>query len=403
MNRFFLFASCATIITLEEIRIFGVMKNKDVGIITFHRAENYGASLQAYALLQTVSDLLKNDLRNVEIIDYRAKSIEAPYKVFYFGNDGRVFYNLAKSVFLMPQNLLRRYRFSKYRKKYLCMSQSISKEQMPEAFKKYGSIITGSDQVWNLAITKDDSCAYLIEIKDTSLEKISYAASIGTDTCDSEYLRKIAMAINDYKSISVREKNARDMLSEYVASQIEICLDPVLLLGMNAWKRAFKGKVRVKKPYLLVYTINNDTNMVEYAKEIAQRENLLIVHVDKKNRFGRLGISRYCSGPDSFVNLVSDSKYVITNSFHGLAFALIFHKEFCVFPSKGKNARIEGLIAMCGLDCRKVINGSLAYVKEDDDYSNIASALDDYRNQSINYLRSALGLGLLNDQTSIFE
>ena len=58
---------------------------------------------------------------------------------------------------------------------------------------------------------------------------------------------------------------------------------------------------------------------------------------------------------------------------------------------------------MCGLDCRKVINGSLAYVKEDDDYSNIASALDDYRNQSINYLRSALGLGLLNDQTSIFE
>lgn len=371
------------------------MSNKKIGILTFHRAENYGAILQSYSLFSTLN-LIKN--LDVFLIDYRSNELEKPYRLIYFGNDNKIIYNFLKSIALLWKNIIKKKNFNSFRRNNMLLTKSIyDKKSFYNLLNEFDYVITGSDQVWNLDITKDDKDIYLLNDlkRDNQYKKISYAASIGSDLKNEEYYKIISNAINDYKSVSVREELAKKYLEEYTNKNIKVCIDPVLLQKEAFWKKVSR-KSNITKKYLFVYTIDLDDKMINYANKLAKDKELLIVHVDKKGRYKEKSKSMYQCGPDIFLDLICNAEYVLTNSFHGLAFSIIFKKQFVVFPKKGRNSRIENLLNLCGLEQRNY--NSNINIDDKIDYVVVNKKMDKYIDESIKFLEESIDMEKNNEK-----
>lgn len=364
------------------------MKKCNVGMVTFHRAENYGAILQSYALYSMINKIFNSDC--AEVIDYRSSVVEKPYNLIYLGNDNKKIYNFLKSLVLLKKNFIKKRNFRNFRNENLKMSKPIfSSNAFFEMLNNYDYVITGSDQVWNLDITMCDYNIYLLNSGELrgNYKKISYAPSIGADLKNDEHYNIIAKSIGDFKSVSVREKLAKDNLIEFSKKNIDVCLDPVLLHDSKFWINISK-KSGIKQDYIFIYTIDLDENMINFADKLATEKNLLIVHVDKKSRYKSKSKSMYHCGPDIFIDLIANSKYVLTNSFHGLAFSIIFEKNFVVFPKKGRNSRIENLLDVCGLNNRIYLNDF--NIDDYIDYKKVFTGLNKDRKKSLDFLYNAL-------------
>lgn len=389
VNMFYLYLISITIpFSIVEKNI---NKDNKIGIITFHRAENYGATLQSYALFEKIESYNKG----VCMIDYRSRALEKPYSLLYLGqpNDSipSKIYNLLKSIVLFPKNLLRKINFHYFRKNNLSMSMPIYNiSEFDDYLDNLEYAITGSDQVWNPEITKEDADVYLLNVK-TNCSKISYAASVGSDAKNIEFYEKIKNSISDYKCISVREENARNNLIEFNVKDVELCLDPVLLHDLSFWNKIRKD-ANIDRKYLFVYTITTNYDMIKYAEKIAKEKGLLIVHVDKKNRFNWESKSKYSCGPDVFVDLIANAEYVLTNSFHGLAFSIIYKKKFLVFPMKGRNSRIENLLKVTGLEKRMYSIDSENNIYKDVDFSTVKENLNKEILKSNSFIKKSLDI-----------
>lgn len=367
-------------------------KESNVGIITFHRAENYGAFLQAYALYKEISNNYKNG--KVKVIDYRSKIIEKPYKLIYLGDKDKIIYNFLKSIILLPKNMVRKNNFTQFRNKYIDTTKSIyNKDNISTYLKDYKYLITGSDQVWNDDITRDDKSLYLL-YSDANLkcEKISYAASVGSDKKNPVCYKNIAAAIKDYKMVSVREELSKNNLSEYTKKQINVCLDPVLLHSSKFWD-GIRRNAKIKAKYVFVYTITTDYTMISYAEKIAREKGLIIVHVDKKDRYKCKSKSMYHCGPDVFVDLIANAEYVLTNSFHGLAFSIVYKKKFMIFPMKERNSRLENLLKLSKLEERVYTDTKQnSCIDNEIDYKNAYKELNKEQKKSKEFIYNALDI-----------
>lgn len=350
---------------------------KKIGIITFHRALNYGAVLQAYALCESLKKLDSNIV--VEIIDYRNDNIEKGRKL---------------KERLLPfsiKNVLRTFLLVKKVKKFnifingnLSLSKKIySKDNFIELSRDYDKIIVGSDQVWNFNITGNDK-NYLLD--SLTCSKYSYAASLGLNYLDNETLEVFKKLLCDFKMISVREEEAKEILRK-ISSKIIVTLDPTLLLTANDWKNIVDYKKNDK--YILVYNIKKPDYLLDIAKKVSNETNYKVVFIPNGifPKFGKLefpSISR-------FVGLFKNAEYVLTNSFHGTVFSTIFHKKMLIeLNSKGTgNDRIVTLTKMCGLENR-VFAGEYNIIYEDINWKNVDKLIQERRIESINYLKDVV-------------
>ena len=197
---------------------------------TFQRANNYGAQLQAFAL----QEFLKNNGYDCKICDCRIDAIEEPYKIMSFKNKN-IIRQLAKVFVYGFKTFKRNYNFKKFRRNYLNLTDSIYKTSDLNNIKyKADAYIVGSDQVWNPNIVGELSDFYTLNFNN-NIKKISYAASIGdiryVENQEIEFTQKLAHI--DY--ISVREKDAAEILKKLLNREIQIVLDPTLLLDVTYW------------------------------------------------------------------------------------------------------------------------------------------------------------------------
>lgn len=320
-----------------------------IGILTFHRAHNYGAVLQAYALVT----YLRNQGYDADIVDYRPAAIEKAHGTLPLGRlKGMSF--LRKIIFLLKllPYLPFRYIRSKIFKRFinsLPTSEQIYDDD-DDSISGYDYLIVGSDQVWNTKITNGFSKFYGGKVK-TDAKWISYAASaeIKPNQADISIFKEI---LNNFSRISVRECLFQKQLQKISSKNIYQVLDPVFLLSKNEWltlaKRPFKNK-----SYILVYQVKRDSNVLRYAEEWASFKNLEVIEITaeadfipRKNRF--TGLS-----PQEFVGAFADAKGIVTTSFHGTAFAALFEKPFklMIFNAPGDYRALD-LIQTIGLsDC----------------------------------------------------
>lgn len=356
---------------------------KKVGVLTFHRAVNYGAVLQAYALVQT----LKKIGMDAEIIDYRNEKIEESYyKISGFSNNLK---SIIRNIILFPTQRKRNNAFKKCIEEHFAVSNvKYTKNNIYDANEVYDLIITGSDQVWNLPCTGGDKTFFLDFVKDDE-KKYSYAASFGKIKNEEAKYDEYFKLIEKLKCVSVREESGKEFLIKNINKDIRMDIDPVFLLKQDEWKK-FAKKTDLKN-YVLLYSVNLPNEFIEYARRITKQLGKKLVIITLRNRKLKLlknEINCSCCMPDEFVGLINCADMVITNSFHGTAFSIILHKKFVVVRnSENKmgmdNSRLDNILNLLKLSDRISENVD---IYENINYICVDEATNRLKQNSLKYL-----------------
>lgn len=355
-----------------------------IGIITFHRAINYGAVLQTLGLQKALEQINYD----VEVIDYRCKQIEDDYKNFKIGSN--VIKDLVKSTLLYSVRSRKKRKFEEFNNKYLNLSKDVYRtyEDLLKANNEYDVFITGSDQVWDNKCAGFDK-AYFLGFVEEPKKKNSYAASFSFGEIPNGMKDEYKKRLEDFNKISVREEKGRKIFGELLSNEIRVDLDPTLLLKSEEWDK-YASKNEEKEKYILLYNVNAPKNLFEYAEKLSKDTGYKIIYISdspvkKINAEYRKGIS-----PSDYLALFKNAEYVLTNSFHGTVFSLMFEKKFIVELESinGKvNHRSKNLLNMLNLDNRILDGLDNRNCYNQINYREVNKILDRKRNESIKYLR----------------
>lgn len=361
------------------------MQKKRIGIVTFHRAHNYGAALQAFAL----KTFLESHGHEAYFVDYQHRKVRKAYR-------------------LIPEIKLLKPRTTVYRL-FDAWSDSIHRRCRIKAFNEFirkhfellelgtdhflDLIILGSDQIWNPRYTNGLPDEHFGKFKKIKANKIiSYAASCGDLNTLGSNQKVLFKNIKKLDAIGVREKNLEVLINKEMP-QLKVArnLDPTLLLNKETWN-SLAAKPLIKEKYILYYEVEANGRSEEILKKLSQERGLKIVRI-----FGRSTLSNSQKGitsasPEEFLSLVKNSSCVVTTSFHGTVFSLIFQKPFWTIKFGNHiDDRSHELLTSLSLQDRMIQCASDACLNESDlDYSVIQSLLSDYRSQSVAYLQEWL-------------
>lgn len=360
------------------------------GIITFHAVYNYGAVLQAYSLQKVFSDL---EIES-EIIDFRRKE-QVDYTSLYSKRRGVKSY--IKNMMILPFHNKRKKRmlkFDEFINNELVKSDKIytSEEELSNVNDIYDVFFTGSDQVWNTRKDKDYSSAYFLDFVDESnTNRYAYAASLGVS--EKEDLVMQENMLKKYKKISCREKRGADIVSDIIGENVDLVLDPTLLVDRKHLSKYVK-KSDINKPYLFYYSLDGfdkRKNNFDIIYELANKFNLEVKLVTPEWVYSRKKSKQYISaGIEDFLSLIANAELVCTNSFHGTALSIKFNKNFYVLEKyDGKDDRKRTVLEELGLLDRNI--SSITDVDEIKDYridyENVNCQLERKREMSLTYVK----------------
>ena len=359
----------------------------NIGIITFHRAVNYGAVLQAYALCRAIRELGFD----CEIIDYRSLFIEEYYDfkcllkpknwkrlISYILYNGNLFPDKDRfTAFLRDNHVLSKTRYSH--------------DSLTETNQIYDCFITGSDQVWNYAAAGFDK-SYFLDFVLQEEKKNSYAASFGFETIPQALEDTYRNLLRSFSHISVREETGKKIVQSLVDKDVTVDLDPTLLLTADMWHEAAAGTEKTeltkKNDYVLLYMIGEDKNIIRIARRIAKDKKTDVLYITDRWR-DHIGITNLRKvSVNAWLELINGAKYVITNSFHGTVFSILFNKQFAVIQNKklqNKSSRIQTLLSALQLQERYAYSeeSALAVIGSGIDYDAVNKRLHEKRAESI--------------------
>jgi len=344
------------------------------GILTFHCADNYGAVLQTAALYHTLRGLFP--AHETAVVDYRPEDITRVYRLLRLSGV-RAF---VSGVLQLPFSIPRKLKFNRFRKKHLRM---IPVKEAGAA----DCLVCGSDQIWNPGITGGLDPWYFGIIKGFSGAAVSYAASDG-GALGNAGDRELDACLSRLSAISVREASMLPVLARRHKSAA-VAVDPVLLPGADYWRSLADG--RRHKNYVLIYTMENNDTLVEDACRLARSRNMESIRISYGYPYRKLFRNRYkteaAAGPREFLSLFCHAGAVMTNSFHGTAFSIVFGREFYSYKLSGANGRrIEDLLGTLGLSHRCITSLPAAGTVPAIDYGDVERRLSGERQKAVEYL-----------------
>lgn len=338
-----------------------------IGILTFHRANNIGAVLQASAL----QNYIENNISPCEIIDYVPNSevrIHKKYRMLFHK------LKLYLAFFKLKNSLIRENSFRKYHKMYIKKSKNIyfGDSSTKKLSTLYDCLISGSDQILNTNLS-GRSTAYYLDF-DSNAKKISYGSSFGREIISKEEEILIKKELSKFNSLSVREKSCSDIIYNILNIKPQIVVDPVFLLDKLEWTNRCNNNIKLPKHYIFVYGMENSELLESVVMKLCSENKIKSIVVYGGGDRGRiLGDEFAACGPSEFLRLIKDAEVVITNSFHGCAFSIIFGKYFYCIPHSKRNTRIENLLQEIGQSNKIIyssdnlkehkINGEISYKK----------------------------------------
>lgn len=354
-----------------------------VGILTYHRAYNYGACLQAYALRIALESLG----HTVYFVDYWPQYHKEVYKLFSLNsifNASSIVSGLRvllESLWYYPYRLSRKRNFDSFFKKNIlpfCLPTT----------EPYDIIIYGSDQIWRKQpVLNDYNRVYFAENGINSKTHIAYSASMGILPTSTEDKERIKRLLSNFDAISVRENDLKDLLLSFGYNTTIQTLDPTLLLSSKLWDAYLPTSVYNGERYTLVYALNEVFD-IEAIKSFSRERGLatkILLGTANRNDTDEI-IST--AGPMEFLKLIKNADYVFSSSFHGLAFSLIYNKE--VFVSfKTNSSRVKSLLESLGIIDRFLEPSStIPSDVQSINYNSVNMKLQQLREFSFNYLRS---------------
>ncbi len=309
--------------------------------ITCQHAYNYGARLQTYAL----AHYLQKQGHEVQVIDYRPDYMRGDVQVLFW--PGLSVKQLGKLFLQFPARLrtkLRQPYFDNFSKQFIPLTKRTywTIEELRADAPDADMYIAGSDQIWNTSFLNGTDLGYYLDFGSKCTRRISYAASFATEDIIPAAREFVRNNLARFDAISVREHSALAILESLGYSGAEV-LDPVFLLSKSEWETLADDSGKGEK-YVLVYDFMSSTSVREEAKRIASEQHLSIFSVGDKHL-------RYCkrnyiyAGPQTFLGLIRNATHIVSNSFHGTAFAMIFGIPYTVVNREdGLNVRMRDLM-----------------------------------------------------------
>lgn len=317
-----------------------------IGILTYHRAHNYGAMLQAYALLS----YLRNNGHDVEIIDYWPNMHRVQYALIkpIVGNS---IISKIKCIIATTITFIRRYmricKFEKFSQKYLNINSTIQYPMPDWGYLQYDCVIVGSDQIWRNHESDGKHIGfdpvYFCQHIPKNIRCISYAASMGIIQLNKEDKDVLKNYLNRFSRILVRENSLKEAIDE-LGFESAIVVDPTLLLSQDEWNKFLPNKRFHTTKYVLYYELVKSKEALVFAKHKAEELGCKLLIMDATIPLipQRRHIS-YAS-PIEFLHAIRDAEFVIATSFHGTAFSVIFEKQFITIGLKKNADRVQTML-----------------------------------------------------------
>ena len=359
--------------------------NSRVGIITFHRAINYGALLQVYALHKSIERLGANPV----VLDYYNPILENKHEKSTLLKC-KTLKDYIRFAFLARHYNRKHDKFRSFATNNLNISKpyySLDDLRLDSA--SYDRFVCGSDQVWNGSITGLDP-AYFLHFADNQ-KRNSYAASFGFREVAESEQETYKNLLMGFQNMSVREKQGAEIVRRLLGREVEVVLDPTLLLTADEWS---KISVEPKyKDYILIYGFGGYRNLIDFAINLSKKTGLKIVNIANPY-LPKFGFSyERSAGPAEFLGLFKNASYIVTNSFHGTVFSINFNKEFFteMLPeSQGVNSRLEDVLDLFDLRNRQILSDDVSESDRPIDYKLINTTLELEREKSLSFLRKII-------------
>jgi hypothetical protein len=358
---------------------------KKIGILTWHYYNNYGSTLQAYALQKFLKDIGYDN----EIINYRNPAFGSN---IVFKENIKVILSVINSFLRL--NDYRSYPFELFRKKYLKVSRVYYKGEDINA-RPYSALICGSDQIWAPNVL---NAVYMLDFAaNMTVKKISYAASLGLTMIPDKLKTTYENYLKRFNNISVREDSGRDILRS-LGIESSVVLDPTLLISPLEWQKIENKPGNIDGKYIFCYFLNGEHTYRDKVAEFSKLHNIKVIGISSNPKDHDWINILNNIGPREFLWLVHNAEYVFTDSYHGTIFSIIYNRRFVSLrrfsekDSISQNSRIDQLKMWFA------INDNVFNINNYDPHRPIEQSSEAYeknigvlREKSLQYIRQALG------------
>lgn len=375
------------------------MKNR-VGIITVHDIYNYSSILQAFATQHALERLG----HEAEIIDYaypnalhdrRSTSEKLKSNVLRVGNE------FLKDLLPGRPNTTYKARYKKFKDSHYRLSAQ--RYETAEALQNnppdYDIYMAGSDQIWRPLFVKDDP-SFFLRFAPKDKPKVSYASSFGCRSIPEAYRETYQQYLSDFDAIAVREQIGTDIVRNLINREVQVVLDPTLLLTHDEWK-PYLAKPKIEEPYILCYGLAiGNKYMEELALHISKTTGYKVVRMNGKfhDYFNRSVHHVLDAGPAEWMGYFANASFVLGRSFHATAFAINFRVPFLSIL-KGNpdgDTRQKHILDLLGIPDRAITSGaplpSPEQFMEEINFDHVHAKLSEQREISTNYLQSAMSV-----------
>lgn len=367
---------------------------KKAAIITLHRVYNYGSALQAYAT-QLIFEKAGFDSIIIDYITpertFKRKLAALPPDV-HFSVIKSVIYRIAKFISIIRKELT----FGSFVRNKLNLSNKyITADDLEKDPPKADLYITGSDQTWNSFYNQGVDRGFFLDFLPDDSKRAAFVSSFGKEKLDDDEVDETKKMLNKYTAISVREDSAAQIIKNIGLAEPVQLIDPTLQIDKDEWSQ-IASKRLIKERYLVLMLLyNEDNHATEYARRIADLKGLKLVKLSwELKKPQQVDVLYTHRSPSDFLSLFKYADFVVTNSFHGTAFAINFERQFVVVPRSEFNTRIQSLLSLCGLEKRLVntIDDAVDNSNQSIDYRNVKNIIENERRKAICFVNELKNL-----------
>lgn len=386
---------------------------KKIGLIIANPITNYGAHLQGYAT-QHVIDMLGVETAILEVLNIKCKKFYIDWgfciktyramKQKIKGKKDMVITGDAQ----FKQNIKERTQKAReFRNTRLHDVRVYSnyKELVKDA-KSFSTIMVGSDQMWIPGVSFGPLLSLRFVPK--GVKRSSYATSLGVSSYPKYCWHSARNMWENMDFISVREEQGAKIIREVCRNEVdvEVVVDPTYLMTKEQWEEVIPVQKMNDKKYVFCYFLGDDEKAKMCAKRYAEKNNLHLVSILSCESFSSIDRTFAdenvgAATPEEFINWIRGAECVFTDSFHGLAFSVINHKQFFVFyrvrkdAKQSRNSRIDNILRMWNCESRLIANPDINWDEKEVapiDYEDVERLITEKRNYSLDYLKKAIGI-----------
>jgi len=354
-----------------------------LGIVTQPLAHNYGGILQNWALQQVLRDLGHEPVTIDAYLKY-------PYWRYLLGSARSVAYRMLGRRRNFPQRPYKGRCVSPLTGQFIAQHIATTKPVAAyhaDLINRYAldGLVVGSDQVWRPHYNADIEDMYLRFAQGAHVRRVAYAASFGTDQWEYDDRQTAACAAlaAQFDAISVRESSGIALCRQHLGVDATAVLDPTLLISRERYLDLCREVPVTSEPYLAVYCLDVTPQKREIFTNIAHDRGLQLRYFSAHNELS-LTVQQWLA-------MFRDASMVLTDSFHGTVFSIIFQKDFYTFlnEERGKS-RFESLLKPLQLESRIITDNSVDAAMSPIDFTAVEAQVAQLRDASIGYMRSSL-------------